>query len=341
MGFSRKSVRLLVWKSSSKTWAELHELAFRRLGGVTETVVLDNLKEGVITPDVYDAAINPLYRDVLRHYGAVALPCRVRDPDRKGKVESGIHHTQRALHGLRFETLEDAQAYLDRWDERWANTRIHGTTKRQVAAMFVDEQPHLRPLPVEPFRYYEYGTRIVHMDGCVEIEGAYYHAPPGWLGQSLKVQWDGLRVRLLHPVSEELLREYVVQRRGGRRVLDADRPKKTPKGTLQLLGELGRAGKHVATLADELRKKHGDEDVIRKLLGMRSLVKKYGAAASSTVDEASVALLELRVYDYRALRRYLERRPPPPLSLAQIDPLIRQLSHYRDLIDQKTEGEPP
>jgi hypothetical protein len=87
-----------------------------------------------------------------------------------------------------------------------------------------------------------------------------------------------------------------------------------------------------------LRKKHGDEDVIRKLLGVRSLIKKYG---SSTVDDASAALLELRVYDYRALRRYLERRPTAPLSLAQIDPLIRQLSHYRDLIDQKTEGEPP
>jgi transposase len=338
LGFSRKSVRLLVWKSSSRTWAELHELAFRRLGGVTETVVLDNLKEGVLTPDVYDAAINPLYRDVLRHYGATALPCRVRDPDRKGKVESGIHHTQRALHGLRFETLEDAQAYLDRWDERWANTRIHGTTKRQVAAMFTDEQPHLRPLPAEPFRYYEYGTRIVHMDGCVEVGGAYYHAPPGWLGQSLKVQWDGLRVRLLHSVSEQLLREYVVQRRGGRRVLDEDRPKKTPKGTLHLLGELSRSGKHVATLADELRKKHGDEDVIRKLLGMRSLVKKYGGAA---VDEASGAVLDLGVSDYRALRRYLERRPAPPLSLAQIDPLIRQLSHYRELIDQKTEGDNP
>src|SRR5690349_2599788 len=76
---------------------QLHEQAFRRLGGSTATVVLDNLREGVITPDVYDPLINPLYRDVLAHYGVVALPCRVRDPDRKGKVESGIAHTQNAL----------------------------------------------------------------------------------------------------------------------------------------------------------------------------------------------------------------------------------------------------
>ena len=64
-----------------------------RLGGTVRVVVLDNLKEGVLTPDVYDPALNPLYRDVLAHYGIVALPCRVGDPDRKGKVESGIGHT--------------------------------------------------------------------------------------------------------------------------------------------------------------------------------------------------------------------------------------------------------
>jgi hypothetical protein len=53
---------------------------------------------------------------------------------------------------MRFASLEQAQAYLDRWEERWADTRIHGTTKRQVAAMFAEEKPHLLPLPLEPFR---------------------------------------------------------------------------------------------------------------------------------------------------------------------------------------------
>jgi transposase len=211
---SRKSVRLLTWKSSTKIWAQLHEQAFRRLGGATATVVLDNLREGVLEPDVYDPLLNPLYRDVLAHYDAVALPCRVRDPDRKGKVESGIHHTQRALRGLRFESLEEAQTWLDNWDERWADTRIHGTTKRQVAAMFADERSHLRPLPVEPFRYYAFGDRGVHLDGYVEIAGAYYAPPPGWIGRSVRVQWDETHVRLLDPNTGVLLREHVVADRG-------------------------------------------------------------------------------------------------------------------------------
>src|SRR5690242_4934455 len=91
---------------------------------------------------------------VLTHYGSVPLPCRVGDPDRKGKVESGVGHAKKTpLKGQRFESLSEAQTYLDHWEEHWADTRIHGTTKRQVAAMFAEEKPALLPLPIEPFRY--------------------------------------------------------------------------------------------------------------------------------------------------------------------------------------------
>jgi transposase len=85
LGYSRKAVRLLSFRSSSRIWAELHEKAFRRLGGSTRGVVLDNSREGVLVPDIYDPTLNPLYRDVLAHYGVIALPCRIKDPDREGE----------------------------------------------------------------------------------------------------------------------------------------------------------------------------------------------------------------------------------------------------------------
>lgn len=217
LGSSRKCVRLLSFQSSSRVWAELHEKAFRRLGGVPRIVVLDNLREGVLAADIYDPRLNPLYRDVLAHYGVTALPCRVRDPDRKGKVESGVGHAQKTpLKGKRFESLEEAQAYLDHWEERWADTRIHGRTKRQVAAMFAEEKPYLQLLPLEPFRYYQYGKRTVHLDGCVEVEAAYYGAPPGWIGREVHVQWDALYVRLLDPRTGELLRFWPAPTRQAR-----------------------------------------------------------------------------------------------------------------------------
>jgi len=336
LGYSRKSVRLLVWRSSAQIWAELHERAFRQLGGTVKVIVLDNLREGVLTPDVYDPTLNPLYRDVLAHYGVVALPCRVGDPDRKGKVEAGVGHAQKTpLKGLRFETLAAAQAYLDRWETRWADTRIHGTTKQQVAAMFADEQPALGPLPLEPFRYYQYGERTVHLDGCVEVEAAYYGAPPGWLGRRVQVQWNATYVRLLAPATGQLLREHLRAPRGWHRIHEADRPTRTPHSTVVLLTRATHAGVHIGAVCDAIHQHDGPVGV-RRILGVLALAKKHGPAA---VDDAAKAALDLGVPTYRFLRRYLERRPPAPLTLRQVDPLIRQLTLYRDLIDRQT-GDP-
>ena len=299
-------------------------------------VVLDNLREGVLTPDIYDPTLNPLYRDMLRHYGAVPLPCRVGHPDRKGKVESGVGHAQKTpLKGLRFETLEEAQTYLDHWEERWADTRIHGTTKRQVAVMFAEERPSLLPLPAEPFRYYLYGERTVHLDGCVEVEAAYYSAPPGWIGRRVQVQWDSRHVRLLDPQNGQLLREHMHQKRGCHRIKDEDRSRKTPTGTEQLLYRADKAGSQIGALCRGMHQAQG-EVAVRRIMGVLSLGKKYGVAR---VDDACAVALEVGVCDYPFVRRYLERNPQLPLNLRQIDPLIRQLTLYRDFIDNKTNQE--
>lgn len=333
LGYSRKSVRLLVWHSSAQTWAALHEQAFRRLGGTVRVLVLDNLREGVLRPDVYDPTLNPLYRDVLAHYGVVALPCRVRDPDRKGKVESAVGHTQRTpLHGLRFERLDEAQAYLDRWETRWADTRIHGTTKRQVAAMFAEEQPALGPLPLEPFRSYRFGLRTVHLDGCVEVDAAYYGAPPGWIGRRLSVQWNALHVRLLDPTTGQLLREHRRAPRGWHRIQEADRPTRTPPTTVRLLARAQGAGPSIGIVCTHIHQQDGAAGV-RRVLGVLALARTHGPAR---VNDAAQVALELGVPTYRFLRRYLDRTPAVPLTLRQVDPLIRQLTLYRDLIDRTT-----
>jgi hypothetical protein len=267
---------------------------------------------------------------VLAHYGVVALPCRIKDPDRKGKVESGVGHAQKTpLKGLRFESLEGAQTYLDRWEARWADTRIHGTTKRQVAVMFAEEKPFLLPLPLEPFRYYQYGERVVHLDGCVEVEAAYYGLPPGWIGRLVKVQWDALHVRILDPATNQLLREHLRQKRGWYRIKNEDYPKRMPLGTAQLLRRAGRAGTQIGVLCDSLYR-HQGEPSIRRILGILSLAKKYGTTA---VEDACAAALEIGVPEYRFVRRYLERRPQ--LTLRQVDPLIRELTEYRDFIHLK------
>jgi transposase len=102
LGYSRKSVRLLTWRSSSRIWAELHEKALRRLGGCPRVVVLDNLKEGVLVPDILDPARQ-------RHHTVVRQDISKQWIDGGFVVESGIGHTQKTpLKGMRFESLEQA-----------------------------------------------------------------------------------------------------------------------------------------------------------------------------------------------------------------------------------------
>ena len=162
LGWSRKSVRLLAWKSGTRIWAELHERAFRRLGGVPCAIVLDNLKEGVLRPDVYEPTLNPVYAALLAHYGVVADPCRVADPNRKGTVENAIQHTQgTALKGRHFESLEAQNDWLAHWEERWAAPRIHGRKKRQVLEMFLEEKEALRQLPVTRFHSFRQARKRV------------------------------------------------------------------------------------------------------------------------------------------------------------------------------------
>jgi hypothetical protein len=91
----------------------------------------------------------------------------------------------------------------------------------------------------------------------------------------------------------------------------------------------------VSTICDHIHRHEGEAGV-RRILGVLALAKKHGPAV---VEDAAKAALELGVPTYRFLRRYLDRRPPVPLTLRQVDPLIRQLTLYRDLIDRTT-GDP-
>jgi hypothetical protein len=173
----------------------------------------------------------------------------------------------------------------------------------------------------------------VHLDGCVEVEAAYYGAPPGWIGQRVQVQWNDVLVRLLAPNTGQLLREHLRAPRGWHRIQDEDRPARTPPGILAVLARAKTAGAHISAVCESIHQHEGAAG-IRRMLGVLALAKKHGPVV---VDDAAKAALDLRVPTYRFLRRYLERCQP--LTLRQVDPLIRQLTLYRDLIDRKT-GDP-
>lgn len=94
-----------------------------------------------------------------------------------------------------------------------------------------------------------------------------------------------------------------------------------------MLARAHKAGANIGAVCDAIHARQGELGM-RRIQGVLQLAKQYGSVAS---DEACAAALELRVAEYRFVRRYLERRPQAPLSLRQVDPLIRELTQYRDL----------
>jgi hypothetical protein len=149
------------------------------------------------------------------------------------------------------------------------------------------------------------------------------------------VQWNASQVRLIDPRNGQLLREHLRQERGRHRIHEEDRRRKTPLSTERLLCRAELTGAHIGVLCQLMRRNQG-QVAVRRILGVLALVKKYGVA--STEDACAVAL-ETGACEYRFVRRYLEHNPQLPLSLRQIDPLIRQLTLYRDLIEKRTRQE--
>lgn len=349
--YSRRSFRKVVWKSSAEIWSRLHEEAFRYFGGCVQYVVLDNLKEGVIKPDIYEPELNRLYAEVLKHHGVVADPARVRDPNRKGTVESAIQHTQStALKGKRFDSLDAQNEFLAHWEDNWASKRIHGREKRQVEAMFKEEKPFLRPLPIANFQYFEEGTRTVGDDTTIQVESAWYAARPAAIGSEVIVRIYEFEIEIRDARTLAFIRRHPRTTRKGAVILPADErvfnpSQKTeyllkqaasigPK-TLELCTDLfetrGREGqKSMWGVVGLMRGNHYPKRIIEQACALALL---QGVRSSKAIRQSADALLS------EAIEKLEAAQPISVAPLTQVHDLIRDASEYEDFFNFSVQSE--
>ena len=343
LAYSGKSFRKTVWKTDQELWARLHEQAFRALGGCPRYVVLDNLREGVIRPDLYAPELNPVYAAMLAHYAVVADPCRVADPNRKGVVENAIGHTQgTALKGRRFDSIEAQNAWLAHWEERWAALRIHGRKKRQVLEMYREEQPHLRPLPLEGFRTFRQATRTVDDAGLVQVEGSYYAALPALPHSEVTVRIYEREIEILDGAGQCLRRHEKSLRKGAFAIEAADRLFNPSRESARLLARVACIGPHAAALGRELFARLGRPGQ-RALYGLANLPRRYACAE---IEAVCARLLQAQCISYAALRRALERKqaggnPAATPVLSQSGPAIRAITEYQSFWETHSQTHPP
>jgi transposase len=338
--YSRRSFRRVVWKSSQETWARLHEEAWRYFGGACRYVVLDNLKEGVIKPDLYEPQLNAVYAATLKHYGVVGDPARVRDPNRKGTVEHAIGHTQAtALKGRRFESIEEQNQHLEHWETKWAAQRIHGNERRQVEAMFQEEKPHLLPLPLLGMQYFTEGQYTVNDDSCVRVDHSSYAARPGVIGSRVLVRLFARRLEIRDLKTQALLRTHDRAERPGTVVLPMNERVFNPsRETQRILGQAKAIGVATHQLCETLFEREGRVGQ-RKLWGIVGLVRRY---PRRLIEVACERAMQEGAYSYGHVKTLTEQLMEDALtlldaptssegSLTQSHALIRAGDDYADL----------
>ena len=272
--------------------------------------------------------LNPKLAAFCRHYGTVLLPCLPRTPEHKGKVENSVGYVKKnALKARQFPSLQSQNEFLREWERTVADGRIHGTTRRQVQAVFTEEKPHLQPLPPDLFPCFREARRTVHRDSFVEVEKAYYAVPQEYIGCSVWARRDGREVRLSNERGEQL-RLYCrlepgrfsesLGVGGGRGSLQANLDY-----WLQRAGELGEP---VSRWAQGLVEQRGPA-AIRSLMGLVSLHEVHSFKALNT---ACATALSRNVWRLRDLRQLLARPTgvQTQLDFMEHHPLIRDLAEY-------------
>jgi hypothetical protein len=303
-------------------WAQLHEQAWRYFGGSCRYVVLDNLKEGVLKPDLYEPELNPVYAAVLAHYGVVADPARVRDPNRKGTVENAIGHTQAtALKGRRFESLAEQNEFLERWECKWAAPRIHGSTRRQVQAMFEQERAHLQPLPVLGMQYFTESQRTVCDDTCVRVEHSSYAAQPAPIGARVLVRLYERRIEIRDLKTQTLLRTHERVDRPGTVVLPlAERVFNPSRETRRILAQAQAIGPQAERLCQMLFDQQGRVGQ-RQLWGIVGLAGRY---PRRLLDQACQQAMADGLHSYRHVKALTEKLVADALAAIEAADAPRQ-----------------
>ena len=335
LSHSRKGYSQAVFRETTESLIECLEEAFRHFGGVPRTLVLDNLRAAVRHPDWYDPELVPRLESFCRHYGTVILPTKPYMPRHNGKVERGVAYVKaNALKARRFPSLEDENRHLLDWETRVADTRLHGTTRKQVMQVFTKvERPALLPLPVERFPFFHEGTRSVHRDGHVEVDKAYYSAPPEHVGREVWARWDSRLVRLftlrMEPIAVHVRHEP--GRFSTRRAhIHSRKISGVERGAEWLLVRARLVGSQTDRWAQAMLARRGIQGV-RVLVGLLSLAKRHGG---QPVEKACAVALTHGAFRLRTIRHLIKRvdAQQEQFEFVQTHEIIRDLGQYGQFV---------
>ena len=336
--FSRHKFVELVFSQDQKSFVGSHVRMFYYFGGVFERINLDNLKTGVIKPDLYDPTINRSYRELAEHYACFLDPCRVAHPKDKGKVERDVQTVRQAVRKLTVLNPTADIVELNRLIRHWCiddyGHRTHGTTNEEPYRIFIERDlPAAKPLPLEPFEVAEWKEVTVHPDHYIQFKKKAYSVPTPYVGKKV---WVRAKERILYVYHADILiKQHLITDsyrhtdhkdfpENFRAVLDSGIPK-------TILLQAQSISPHFHRLIRSLLEVHAFIN-LRKAQGLLSLAKQFDNAL---MDQASAFAIEhslsISPKQFRLLLEKIRAQQTlvPSISLSQQSlEFVRDMSYF-------------
>jgi len=212
LSYSRHMFVQFVYKQDQQSFVASHVDMFEYFGGVTAKLIIDNLKAGVIKPDLYQPEINRIYQEMAEHYRTFIDTCRVRHPKDKGKVENQVpvvrqqFRKQLALNANTDIVL--ANQLVREWCLGKHGHRIHGTTQWQPLPIFEStEKQALLSLPEERFEIPLWKDATVHADHYIQFDKKTYSVPHDYIGKKVMVRGTTKLVQIYY--KHQLIKQHI------------------------------------------------------------------------------------------------------------------------------------
>ena len=284
------------------------EAAWAFFQGIPRYLVLDNFPAAVAGPDRFSPRFTRGFLEYAQHRGFFADPARVRHPQDKPHVESGIRYVrERFFKGGSFCHLADLRGQGRRWCLEVAGQRVHGTTRRlPLVAFQEDEQAKLLPWDGEPYDIPDWHSARIHPDHHIAYRYAlysvpYHSCPPG---TEVEVRGDSKLVRIYHRGT--LVKIHPRQSRGGRSTDPEDYPPERTAYTLRAPDRIRRQaaemGPSVGLFADQLLGGPLPWSKLRQGQKLLRLAERYTPAR---LDAACQRALAVDLIDVRRVERIL------------------------------------
>jgi transposase len=266
-----------VWRLDLKTWIRCHVEAFEFFGAVPRRCVLDNLKDGVVKPSLYDPQLNRTYAELAQHYGTLLDPCRLEKPKDKPHVERMVPYARDSFwSGRQFSSFDEMLRSASIWCLETAGTRVHRTTRQRPLDLFELERQAMLPLPSTRFETVSWHKVKVPRDIHVNVRGALYTVPWQYQGRWLQARLGDTTLEIFD--GEELVKTHVRVPAGQRQTDWSDYPHEKAAFFVRNPGwcriQAGRLGPNVSSVVGALLN-DGAIHHLRQAQAILRLAEKY------------------------------------------------------------------